>query len=121
VLVGDLVRYSEFARKADAIIGTDLLNLSNLILGVGYGSFASRQSTEAEPPRRKISLAKSASVYKSSPPGRKASYSADGQVRDVPAVQVGNPTGDLGSTVNNKISTRIGCCALLAICRSGQA
>jgi hypothetical protein len=26
VLVGDLARYSEFARKADAIIGMDLLN-----------------------------------------------------------------------------------------------
>jgi predicted aspartyl protease len=30
VLVGDLARYLEFAGKADAIIGTDLLNLSNL-------------------------------------------------------------------------------------------
>ncbi len=32
VLVGDLARYSEFAGKADAIIGTDLLNLSNLTI-----------------------------------------------------------------------------------------
>ena len=35
VLVGDLARYSEFARKADAIIGMDLLNLSNVTIDFG--------------------------------------------------------------------------------------
>jgi predicted aspartyl protease len=38
VLVGDLARYSEFARKADAIIGMDLLNLSNLTIDFGAGN-----------------------------------------------------------------------------------
>jgi len=38
VLVGDLARYSEFARKADAIIGMDLLNLSNLTVDFGAGN-----------------------------------------------------------------------------------
>ena len=32
VLVGDLARYSEFAGKADAIIGMDLLQLSNVAI-----------------------------------------------------------------------------------------
>lgn len=38
VLVGDLARYSAFARKADAIIGMDLLNLSNITIDFGAGS-----------------------------------------------------------------------------------
>ncbi len=32
VLVGDLSRYSEFAKKADAIIGMDILNLSDITI-----------------------------------------------------------------------------------------
>jgi hypothetical protein len=32
VLVGDLARYSEFARKADAIIGMDLLKLRDVTI-----------------------------------------------------------------------------------------
>jgi predicted aspartyl protease len=32
VLVGDLARYSEFAKKADAIIGMDLLKLSDVTI-----------------------------------------------------------------------------------------
>jgi predicted aspartyl protease len=35
VLVGDLAHYSEFARKADAIIGMDLLRLSNVTIDFG--------------------------------------------------------------------------------------
>ena len=35
VLVGDLARYSEFARKADAVIGMDLLQLSNVTIDFG--------------------------------------------------------------------------------------
>lgn len=35
VLVGDLARYSEFAGKADAIIGMDLLQLSNVAIDFG--------------------------------------------------------------------------------------
>jgi predicted aspartyl protease len=35
VLVGDLARYSDFARKADAIIGMDLLQLSNFTIDFG--------------------------------------------------------------------------------------
>jgi predicted aspartyl protease len=35
VLVGDLARYSEFAGKADAIIGMDLLRLSNFTIDYG--------------------------------------------------------------------------------------
>jgi predicted aspartyl protease len=38
VLVGDLARYSEFAGKADAIIGMDLLQLSNLTIDFGAGN-----------------------------------------------------------------------------------
>jgi predicted aspartyl protease len=38
VLVGDLARYSEFAGKADAIIGSDLLNLSNLTIDFDAGN-----------------------------------------------------------------------------------
>ena len=38
VLVGDLARYSEFAGKADAIIGMDLLNLSNLTIDFAAGN-----------------------------------------------------------------------------------
>ena len=38
VLVGDLARYSEFAGRADAIIGMDLLNLSNLTVDFGAGN-----------------------------------------------------------------------------------
>jgi predicted aspartyl protease len=38
VLVSDLARYSDFARKADAIIGMDLLNLSNLTVDLGAGN-----------------------------------------------------------------------------------
>jgi predicted aspartyl protease len=38
VLVGDLARYSEFAGKADAIIGMDLLRLSNLTIDFGAGN-----------------------------------------------------------------------------------
>ncbi len=38
VLVGDLARYSEFAGKADAIIGMDLLQLSNVIIDFGAGA-----------------------------------------------------------------------------------
>lgn len=38
VLVGDLARYSDFARKADAIIGMDLLNLRNVTIDFGAGS-----------------------------------------------------------------------------------
>jgi hypothetical protein len=37
VLVGDLARYSDFAGKADAIIGTDLLGLSNFTIDYGAG------------------------------------------------------------------------------------
>jgi predicted aspartyl protease len=37
VLVGDLARYSDFAGKADAIIGMDLLRLSNLTIDFGAG------------------------------------------------------------------------------------
>lgn len=37
VLVGDLARYSEFAGKADAIIGMDLLRLSNFTIDYGSG------------------------------------------------------------------------------------
>jgi predicted aspartyl protease len=37
VLVGDLARYSEFARKADAIIGMDLLQLTNFTIDFGAG------------------------------------------------------------------------------------
>jgi predicted aspartyl protease len=37
VLVGDLGRYSEFAMKADAIIGMDLLQLSNITIDFGAG------------------------------------------------------------------------------------
>jgi predicted aspartyl protease len=37
VFVGDLARYSEFAGKADAIIGMDLLQLSNFIIDFGAG------------------------------------------------------------------------------------
>jgi predicted aspartyl protease len=37
VLVGDLARYSEFAGKADAIIGMDLLRLSNVAIDFGAG------------------------------------------------------------------------------------
>jgi predicted aspartyl protease len=35
VLVGDLARYSEFAKKADAIIGMDLLKLNNVTIDFG--------------------------------------------------------------------------------------
>jgi predicted aspartyl protease len=35
--VGDLARYSEFASKADAIIGMDLLRLSDLTVDFGAG------------------------------------------------------------------------------------
>ncbi len=38
VLVGDLARYSEFAKKADAIIGMDLLQLSNITIDFGAGN-----------------------------------------------------------------------------------
>jgi predicted aspartyl protease len=38
VLVGDLAHYSEFARQADAIIGMDLLNLSNVTIDFGGGN-----------------------------------------------------------------------------------
>jgi predicted aspartyl protease len=38
VLVGDLARYSEFAGKADAIIGMDLLNLRNVTIDFGSGN-----------------------------------------------------------------------------------
>jgi predicted aspartyl protease len=38
VLVGDLARYSEFAGKADAIIGMDLLKLSNVTIDFGAGN-----------------------------------------------------------------------------------
>jgi predicted aspartyl protease len=38
VLVGDLARYSDFASKADAIIGMDLLNLRNVTIDFGAGS-----------------------------------------------------------------------------------
>ncbi len=37
VLVGDLARYSDFAGKADAIIGMDLLQLSNVAIDFGAG------------------------------------------------------------------------------------
>jgi predicted aspartyl protease len=37
VLVGDLARYSEFAGKADAVIGMDLLQLSNVAIDFGTG------------------------------------------------------------------------------------
>jgi predicted aspartyl protease len=37
VLVGDLARFSEFASKADAIIGMDLLQLSNITIDFGAG------------------------------------------------------------------------------------
>jgi hypothetical protein len=37
VLVGDLVRYSEFAAKADAIIGMDLLNLRDVTIDFAAG------------------------------------------------------------------------------------
>jgi predicted aspartyl protease len=38
VLVGDLARYSEFAKKADAVIGMDLLKLSNFTIDFGAGN-----------------------------------------------------------------------------------
>ncbi len=38
VLVGDLARYSEFAGKADAIIGMDLLKLRNVTIDFGAGN-----------------------------------------------------------------------------------
>jgi predicted aspartyl protease len=38
VLVGDLARYSEFAGKADAIIGMDLLRLSNVTIDFDAGN-----------------------------------------------------------------------------------
>jgi predicted aspartyl protease len=38
VLAGDLARYSEFAGKADAIIGMDLLQLSNVAIDFGAGA-----------------------------------------------------------------------------------
>ncbi len=38
VLVGDLARYSEFTGKADAIIGMDLLKLSNLTIDFNAGN-----------------------------------------------------------------------------------
>ena len=38
VLIGDLAHYSEFARKADAIIGMDLLRLSNVTIDFGAGN-----------------------------------------------------------------------------------
>jgi predicted aspartyl protease len=38
VLVGDLAHYSEFAGKADAIIGLDLLQLSNLAIDFAAGA-----------------------------------------------------------------------------------
>ena len=38
VLVGDLARYSDFARKADAIIGMDLLKLSDITIDFGAGN-----------------------------------------------------------------------------------
>jgi predicted aspartyl protease len=38
VLVGDLASYSEFAGKADAIIGMDLLKLSNVTIDFGAGN-----------------------------------------------------------------------------------
>ncbi len=38
VLVGDLARYSEFAGKADAIIGMDLLQLGNVAIDFGAGA-----------------------------------------------------------------------------------
>ena len=38
VLVGDLARYSEFTGKADAIIGMDLLKLSNVTIDFGAGN-----------------------------------------------------------------------------------
>ncbi len=38
VLVGDLARYSQFAGKADAIIGMDLLQLSNVVIDFGVGA-----------------------------------------------------------------------------------
>jgi predicted aspartyl protease len=38
MLVGDLAHYSEFARKADAIIGIDLLRLSNVTIDFGAGN-----------------------------------------------------------------------------------
>lgn len=37
VLVGDLAHYSEFAKKADAVIGMDLLQLSNLTIDFAAG------------------------------------------------------------------------------------
>jgi hypothetical protein len=37
VLVGDLARYSEFAGQADAIVGLDLLQLSNFTIDFGAG------------------------------------------------------------------------------------
>jgi Aspartyl protease len=37
VLVGDLARYSEFAGKADAIVGMDLLRLSNFTIDFAAG------------------------------------------------------------------------------------
>ena len=37
VLVGDLARYSDFASKADAIIGMDLLQLNNFTIDFGAG------------------------------------------------------------------------------------
>ncbi len=38
VLVGEVARYSEFARKADAIIGMDLLKLSNVTIDFDAGN-----------------------------------------------------------------------------------
>jgi len=38
VLVGDLARYSDFAKKADAIIGMDLLKLNNVTIDFGAGN-----------------------------------------------------------------------------------
>jgi predicted aspartyl protease len=48
VLVGDLARYSEFAGKADAIIGMDLLKLSNVTIDFGAGNLI-LDPTEARP------------------------------------------------------------------------
>ena len=47
VLVGDLASYSDFARKADAIIGMDLLKLSDITIDFGAGNLI----FEPTPPR----------------------------------------------------------------------
>jgi len=47
VLVSDLARYSDFARKADAIIGMDLLKLSDITIDFGAGNLI----FEPTPPR----------------------------------------------------------------------